>query len=327
MNSESVKVSSLSTPVVLIIFNRPEETRRVFNEIAKAQPSQLFIVSDGPRSNFAEDQALVKECREIVSRVTWDCEVFLRFSSANLGCRASVASGLSWVFDQVDRAIILEDDCIPASDFFVFCQTLLDLYLEDRSVGSVSGSNLDVSQMLGNGSSYFASKFPSVWGWATWKRMWDEYTPDLETFSRREIFETVLYGCKSWSSRLHWARKLLLVRSKKIDTWDYQLVFAHWRQRCYSLVSSPNLVTNIGFGPGATHTILTTSVYSKIPLGSIGSAIIHPSQDEISEQILRGVGESRFRTKIGRTLAEWVFYALPKWLRLWLQRNVFSIKS
>ena len=326
MSSEVVKQSSLSTPVVLIIFNRPNETRKVFNEIAKAQPRQLFIVSDGPRIHVAKDDELVKECREIVSKVTWECEVHLKFSSENLGCKVSVASGLSWVFGQVDRAIILEDDCVPASDFFYLCQTLLEMYSDDHSVGSVSGSNLDGSQMIGYVPTYYASKFPSVWGWATWKRLWDEYTPDLNAFSRREIFEIVLYGCKSWSSRLYWLRKLLLVRSNKIDTWDYQLVFAHWRQRCSSLISRSNLVSNIGFGPGATHTLLQSSVYSKIPLDVIGSAIIHPSRAEINEQISSGVGESRFRASISRTLAEWVFYLLPQGLRLWLQKHLLKLR-
>jgi len=327
LSAEVVALPPLETPVVLIVFNRPNETRKVFHEIAKARPSQLFIISDGPRLQSSKDEALVKECREIVSRVNWECEVSLRFSASNLGCRVNVASGLSWVFGQVDRAIILEDDCVPAPDFFYLCQTLLEMYRENQSVGSISGSNLDASHMLGYESSYYASKFPSVWGWATWKRVWDEYTPDLNEFTIRQLFEAVMYGCDSWSSRLYWLRNLLLVRSNKIDTWDYQLVYAHWRKGCFSLISNSNLVSNIGFGPEATHTVVSSSVYSKIPLGRIGPAIIHPSQAEINAQISSGIGESRFRASIARTLAESMFFAFPQWLRAWLQRCMLRLRK
>lgn len=327
MFEEVVGLPPLTTPVVLIMFNRPNATRKVFDEIAKARPSQLFIISDGPRLHSSEDEALVEECREIVSRVNWECKVYSRFSASNLGCRVNVASGLSWVFGQVDRAIILEDDCIPAPDFFYLCQTLLDMYCEDQSVGSISGTNLDASQMLGYESSYYASKFPSVWGWATWKRVWSEYTPDLSEFTIREIYKTVMYGCNSWSSRLFWLQKLLLVRFNRIDTWDYQLVFAHWRKGSSSLISNSNLVRNIGFGPEATHTVFSSSVYANIPLGRIGPAIIHPSQAEINAQISSGIGESRFRASFSRSLGELIFLSFPKELRAWLQKHVLRLRQ
>lgn len=109
--------SKFATPVVLIIFNRPDTTERVFTEIAKAKPPKLLVVGDGPRVNRLGEAEKVAAARAIIKRVNWDCEVLTNFSEVNLGCKRRVSSGISWVFEQVEEAIILEDDCLPDPSF------------------------------------------------------------------------------------------------------------------------------------------------------------------------------------------------------------------
>ena len=88
----------LKTPVAFLIFNRPEPTKKVFTEIAKAKPPKLLVIADGPRSNKPEEMTRCQEAREIINQVDWDCDVLKNYSDVNLGCKIRVSSGLNWVF-------------------------------------------------------------------------------------------------------------------------------------------------------------------------------------------------------------------------------------
>src|SRR5688572_21572530 len=121
---------SLATPVVLLIFNRPHLTEKVFARVAAVQPAKLFVVADGPR--FPEEVEACRKSRAVIDRIDWDCDVQANYADTNLGCRGRIVSGLNWAFSQVDEAIVLEDDCLPQICFFRFCQTLLDMYRADN---------------------------------------------------------------------------------------------------------------------------------------------------------------------------------------------------
>jgi hypothetical protein len=130
---------SLSTPVAFLIFNRPDLTQIVFEAIAKVKPKQLFVVADGPR--FAAEAKKCEQARAAIDRVDWECEVFTNFSDTNLGCGQRVASGIGWVFSEVEEAIFLEDDCLPVESFFSFCQALLEHYRHDERIMTINGNN------------------------------------------------------------------------------------------------------------------------------------------------------------------------------------------
>lgn len=111
----------LTTPVAFIIFNRPETTKKVFEEIRKAKPKELYIIADGPRENNTEDDDLCKKTREVVKKVDWDCVVHKNYSDVNLGKKIRPSTGLKWFFSHKDEAIILEDDCLPHPSYFEYC--------------------------------------------------------------------------------------------------------------------------------------------------------------------------------------------------------------
>jgi len=157
---------SLSTPVALLIFNRPDLTRIVFDAIAQVKPRQLFIVADGPRC--PEEVIKCQQAREAVKKVEWECEVFTNFSDENLGCKHRISTGLDWVFSKVEEAIILEDDCLPTQSFFYFCQTLLEHYRHDTRVMHISGNNFqggrkrtDYSYFLSNSTRTLSPRYKS----------------------------------------------------------------------------------------------------------------------------------------------------------------------
>ena len=239
----------LDVPVVLIAFNRPTQTRQVLEAIARAKPRILLVVADGPRSSKVGEAALVEDVRRTVTEgITWSCDVRLNYSEVNLGCCERVHTGLNWVFSQVERAIILEDDCLPDPDFFNFCAEKLDSYSEDPSVYSISGSNFSENQ---EADGYYLSDYSLMWGWATWANRWDNYRVNPDDF-----FGICL---RKWWTRpiaaIYWLSVFSrLARNIPYPTWDYQWILTVWRQNAKCCRPSRNLVKNIGFGPDATHT-------------------------------------------------------------------------
>ena len=152
-----------STPVAFIIFNRPDTTKRVFAEIAKARPPKLLVIADGPRADHPADVEKCAAVRAIIDGVDWDCEVLKNYSDVNLGCKRRVSSGLDWVFDTVEEAIILEDDCLPHPTFFRFCEEMLEKYRDDKRIAMISGDNLQFGRKR-TGYSYYFSRYPHIWG-------------------------------------------------------------------------------------------------------------------------------------------------------------------
>ncbi len=260
----------MDTPVVLIIFNRPELTRQVLEQIEKARPSQLFIISDGPRTSKKGEQELVQQARKVVENISWPCKVERKYSDKNLGCRKSVSSGLDWVFSQVDRAIILEDDCIPHPSFFPYCEELLERYKDNEKISMISGDNFFGENS--NHSSYDFSYHSLIWGWATWRRSWNVYR--IAEKNGIENFESNYSKLKTLMNltRLQAIKKTLL---GKIDTWDYIWQYAMLISNGLCIFPNKNLVKNIGFDSNATHTKRPT-FHAKLQTEALRFPLIHP---------------------------------------------------
>ncbi len=244
----------LDTPIILMVFNRPERTRMVFSAIAEVKPKQLLIVADGPRSSHPGEEGLCDEVRAIVNNVDWPCEVFRDFAESNLGCQARVVSGLTWAFSKVEEAIILEDDCVPHQTFFPFCRELLGRYRGDSRIGMICGSNF-LAPRHGTSYSYHFSKTAHVWGWATWRSAWQRYDRDLrdwEAVKRNGVLSEIYSGdgeVKFWTKIFD-----SMHDRTGINTWDFQWLYTSLINNMLCVVPSVNMVRNIGFGPDATHT-------------------------------------------------------------------------
>ena len=243
-----------ASPVAYIIFNRPRHTRETFAVIREQRPPKLFIIADGPRTGHPTDAENCRLVREIVELIDWPCEVHRNFAERNLGCMRRVSSGLDWVFSQVDRAIIIEDDCVPNPDFFVFCDALLDRYENDPRVWVVTGNNFQDGTRRGNASYYF-SKYNHCWGWATWRRAWEHYQVDMPYWSEWKHTADWRRKTPDPVERSVWSAIFDRMHRGEIDTWDYQWTACVWRHGGLTATPNVNLVTNIGFGPEATHTV------------------------------------------------------------------------
>jgi hypothetical protein len=265
----------LTTPVALLIFNRPDTTELVFREIAKAKPPKLLVVADGPRANRVGEYEKCQQTRAIIQKVDWDCEVITNFSDNNMGCKLRVASGIDWIFEQVEEAIILEDDCLPEPSFFQFCEEMLERYKYNERVSMVSGGNLQFGQQRGLGSYYF-SRYTHIWGWASWRRAWQHYDRDIKLWPqfRDEGWIETLFP--SPGEQEYWRNSFQMVYDGSLDTWDCSWTFSALLKGMLQIVPNVNLISNIGFGPEATHTH-DVGIHANMPTQPIAFPLIHPN--------------------------------------------------
>ncbi|MGB4012253.1 MAG: glycosyltransferase family 2 protein [Zwartia sp.] len=265
----------LTTPVALLIFNRPDTTERVFREIAKAKPPKLLVVADGPRANRAGEYEKCQQTRAIIQKVDWDCEVITNFSENNMGCKLRVASGIDWIFEQVEEAIILEDDCLPEPSFFQFCEEMLERYRNNDRVSMISGGNLQFGRQRGLGSYYF-SRYTHIWGWASWRRAWQHYDRDIKQWPqfRDEGWIESLFPNKG--EQEYWRNSFEMVYNGSLDTWDCSWTFTALLKGMLQIVPNVNLISNIGFGPEATHTH-EVGIHANMPTQPIAFPLVHPN--------------------------------------------------
>jgi hypothetical protein len=239
-------------PVLFLIFNRPDTTRKVFDEIRKAKPAKLYIAADGPRVNVVGEKRKCEEAREVTEKIDWPCKVMRLYRNKNLGCKLAVSGAIDWFFKNIDKGIILEDDCLPSPSFFEFCDEMLIKYENNTRIFHIGGDNFQPhSKQFANG--YYFSKYSHVWGWATWRRAWKNYDVKMKNWpfvKKRGVFK------KYWNSfweKMYWETIFDATYSGKIDTWDYQWLYTNWVKNALSIVPGVNLVKNIGFDNNATH--------------------------------------------------------------------------
>jgi hypothetical protein len=262
----------VNSPVLFLIFNRPDVTSLVFDEIKKVKPKRLYIAADGPREN---EKNICQETREVIKNIDWDCEVKTLFREENLGCKYGVASAIDWFFDNEEEGIILEDDCLPSQDFFKFCDLMLEKYRFDSRISSITGTNLQNGIKFGN-SSYFFTKHTCVWGWAGWRRVWKNYDVELSNIDLEEGKEAFLSIFDNKLISEPWQNIFESLKNNEIDTWDYQYSILNFFNNNLSVVPNVNLISNIGFNQNATHTFDDNTLRSKIPFQSLDSVLVHP---------------------------------------------------
>lgn len=275
----------MNTPVLLLTFNRPNLVRRQLQQLRAIQPPRLYVSSDGPRATRPADRAQVEECRELVRRgVEWPCTVLHKFEPENLGCGLGVSSAISWFFEHETEGVILEDDCLLDPSFFVYCEQLLDRYRGDTRVGGIC-ADFKFLTCDRPASHYSWTHFPQVWGWATWRRVWRDYDFRLAGWDG-QVPMPLGRAPLPRAARAYWAANFSKVARGELDTWDFQLSHLALSRGYRFIHPMRNLVTNIGFGPDATHTRFRADATANLPTYPLAFPLVESFDDSAYDDFL-----------------------------------------
>lgn len=266
------------TPVLFIIFNRPDTAQKVFQRIREIQPSSLYVSADGPRPHKPGEREACESTRAIIEQIDWPCTVRTNFLEENVGCKLGVSGAINWFFTFEEQGIILEDDCLPDLSFFHYCRLLLDYYKDDKRIMHIGGNNWQNGQKWGKEAYYF-SIYPHIWGWATWRRAWLLFDIQMRAwpFFRENHFMKAFFSSKKEAD--YWEKKFEQCYSGAMRTaWSYQWFFTILCQNGLSITPNTNLVSNIGFEGDGTNTAYLGRRHSmaNIPTQSI-EITQHPS--------------------------------------------------
>lgn len=275
--------SSFQTPILLLTFNRPIHTQKVFDEIKKQKPARLFVFQDGVRAGNKTDIEKSKEVRAIFeNKIDWECELKTKFSDTNLGCGQGPATGISWFFEHVDQGLIFEDDAVPASDFFDYAAELLQKYKDVDSVKVIGSMNLN-GKSYGDGSYHFSMVNRNLCAWATWKRAWSSFDYYMKDVSRKDLRRSMDFYHATLREKDYWCERLDEIHKDCLNnsSWDMQFIMSIWLNGGMGIFPNVNLSSNIGFDMEGTHANTDDNLAANIELNEI-LPLIHPKVIKIN---------------------------------------------
>ena len=247
----------INTPVVIFVYNRKKETKILIKKISKIKPKNIIFISDGPKDNDL-DKRKCFEVENVIKNINWKCKKRYIKSKKNIGLKKRISTGLDKVFNLYDKAIILEDDCIPNKSFFIFCEKFLKEYKDNYRIAGITGNNFQKQKIK---ETFYYSKFSSIWGWATWRRVWKTYDIKIKFWHKFKNSQKWKIFFESNNERLLWEKIFDKVYNNQINSWAYSNLLCNWYYNRLTIVPKYNLIKNIGFTNSATNTKKINKVY------------------------------------------------------------------
>lgn len=253
---KQLKPALVNIAVAVIFFNRDDSLAKVFEQIRYARPSELYLIQDGEREGNEADREDIKRCRKVFDGIDWECRVYQNYAEQNMGCGRRVSSGISWVFDHVDKAVILEDDCIIEPSFIQFAAELLNRYENDERITMISALNHFEKWNCGN-NSYFFTKTGAIAAWATWQRVWrqfDFYISDFGDSYNQKVIANSFHHKQAAKARIkNWRDIYEKGRNgEKIRYWGPQFGYLKYKLGGVCIVPAHSLSNNVGVNERAT---------------------------------------------------------------------------
>ena len=264
------------SPILYLFYNRIEKTKLSFTIIKKIKPSKLYLASDGPKNN--DDKINVNNVRNyILKNIDWNCKVKKLFYKKNKGLKKGISNSITWFFNNEKSGIILEDDLLPEVSFFKYASELLQYYKTNKNIGMISGNNYVGSNFK---ASYYFSKYASCWGWATWSDRWKSYyDADMKIWKDIKKKKKFLFLKKD---ERPFIKLFDSVYKNKINTWDYQWLFAMLNNNLLQITPKVHLVANIGFGHGATNTHSKLHWGANCATSNMTFPLVHPKKTRVN---------------------------------------------
>lgn len=236
--------------ILFIIFRRPNTTQKILDRIKEVKPKRLYIAADGPRNET--EQIECEKTRSLISGIDWECQLFKLYQEKNLGCDPHCFQAISWFFEHEPEGIVLEDDCLPSHSFFSFCTTLLEKYRNDERIGHITGGNYQFGKKRGDGTYYF-SHLTHVWGWASWRRVWQHHRLQGNNYELFEQLDYLSYLPSHAPFQYYWNPYFQLANDNRKFGWDCKYAYTNLTNNRLSIIPNYNLISNIGCSDKATH--------------------------------------------------------------------------
>jgi len=271
-----------NTPILLLTYKKIKTLRKVIQSIKKIKPRVLYINSDGPKNNEPQEVIAVNKIRTLLDNFNFNCRVVKKYNQENLGLRDSVISAVTWFFKNEKFGIILEDDCLPSKSFYHYCQENLIYYQNNKRIMNIGGvnflsgiKNLNYEE---KNTSYFFTKSPMIWGWATWRDRWRYFDKNMTRWkniykSERKLKK--LFNDK-YSTQLY-PERINAVYNKKDSSWAYTWDYTLRIMNGLNITPKVNLVSNIGFDEHPTHKTPEYKIFNNLRRFNI-KKIIHPNK-------------------------------------------------
>lgn len=310
----------LNTPILLLIFNRPETTALVFEQIRAIKPKRLYVGADGPRLNNRSDSENCERARQIATSVDWDCDVKTLFRKENLGCGIAVTTAIDWYFEQEENGIVLEDDTVPNLSFFRYCEEQLERHKNNSDIGIISGNNV-VNHIwpVQIKDDFLYSGYTPIWGWASTRKNWQTFDYSLKSLDKNKLQNSLSKFFSNEEIVSHWMRIYKIYLDNGYNNWDFRFFLNQVYKNKLHIIPKTNLVKNIGFGENSTHTSSKENILNNLetfdfkPRSPAKKIIQNKKHDLIlSEyaygiQIERGVLHRAYR-KLSRGYAKVIHY-------------------
>ncbi len=276
-----MRSNSFDTPVLFIVFNKPESTEKVFNQIRSIKPKKFYIAGDGPRGHIDGEKDSCEKVKDIVSKVDWECDCKTLFQAENLGCALGVSSAIDWLFQNEEEGIIIEDDVFPDLSFFYYCRELLTKYKDDQRIMGIGGTNFFKSEEINQEYSYYFSNESHIWGWATWRRAWKYFDLHAENYKQLIQSKYFKYNFSNYYEYVY-KKYVFELNFENMSAWSYQWHLARLSQSGLFIAPNTNMIINLGIGDeNATntkkHSKIAHRLESKLKLNSIDLPLKHPT--------------------------------------------------
>ncbi len=296
-----------NVPVLIILYNRVEETHNVFQVLRTVQPTQLYVAGDGAKNGDPEDRKLTYRTQSVI-QPDWPCQVHTHFREDHAGRTKMIYEAIRWFFSQEEEGIILFEDTVPHYDFFPFCETLLSQYRNNEQIFSINGSYLRrrsrkkyKKRMRKGESSYYFSAYSTSWGFATWRNRWNDFSLSMEKYTHKQIVQIVEPYMTKQRQKAYWINRFGMLRRLKANHWSYQYLLHIWAHEGLCITPYLNLVTNIGFTKQEHRKVrrLRRNAYPIMP-------ITHPSTIEQNKKEDRYMFKHIFNRAFMHLFQDWI---------------------
>lgn len=271
----------MQIPILLLVYNRYEGTEKLIKILNKIKPKKIYIAADGPKLNNIIDIANCSRVRKLFDKINWRCKIYKKYNNYNLGCKESITRSLNWFFSKVKEGIVLEDDCLPNKSFFRFCNVMLKKYRYNNKIFCISGSNYSKNTKIK--SSYYFSKYPHCWGWASWRRAWKYNETNISFWPKYKKTDIWKKLHTNYIEKIYWEKIFNTTYNNNFNSWAYPWTLSVWKKNGLTIIPKKNFITNIGIGKNTENSFFRNSndVYKSHSIKKINK---HPRIISVAEK-------------------------------------------